>query len=70
MTLRYALLIVLFALFSGCEALNDAIVRQMHKDWGVSRRTSDQIVEGLKRRKAEEPPAIPKKEAPPFMDQG
>ena len=55
-------------LLSGCASVNDMLVRQMFKDWGVSRSIRGQIWEGLERREAA--PSFPKKPAPPFMDQG
>ena len=58
-----------FLLLSGCESVNATLVRQMHKEWGTSRRINDQIREGLDRRK-EVPGPVQKTPAPPFMDQG
>lgn len=55
---------------SGCETLNETLVRQMFKDHGVSRRVSDQIRDGLERRKRVPPADMPKKPAPFFLDQG
>lgn len=63
-----ALLLGLFFL-SGCESLNEALVRQMFTDHGVSRKVSDQIREGLERRE-KLAPAKPGKPAPAFLDQG
>lgn len=68
--MRLAGLGVLAALLlSGCASINDALVRQMFKDWGTSRSVRQQIMEGLERRR-EVPPPGPKELAPPFMDMG
>lgn len=64
-----ALLLGLFFL-SGCESLNEALVRQMFTDHGVSRKVSDQIREGLERRQKLPQPDAPREPAPEFLDQG
>jgi hypothetical protein len=63
------LLALVLALLSGCEGLNDALVRQWFKDSGLSRKVNEQIREGLERRKAR-PKDIPRTPAPDFLDQG
>ena len=68
--MRLAGLGVLAALLlSGCASINDMLVRQKFKDWGVSRSVKQQIREGLERRR-EVVPAGPTELAPPFMDLG
>jgi uncharacterized protein YceK len=56
-------------LLSGCETINDTLVRQKFKDWGASRSMKHQIREGLERRRGSAP-AGPQELAPPFMDLG
>ena len=56
-------------LLSGCETINDTLVRLKFKDWGASRSVRQQIREGLERR-MDVVPAGPKELAPPFMDLG
>ena len=56
-------------LLSGCETLNDTLVRQWFKDSGLSHKVKDQIREGLERRKSA-PVNIPARPAPAFLDQG
>lgn len=68
--MRRQALIAGFFLLAGCETLNEALVRQMFKDHGVSRRVSDQIREGLERRIHRPPADAPATPAPPFLDQG
>lgn len=69
MTVR---LLIGFALLSltGCETLNDAMVRRMFWDGGVSRSVERQILDGLERR--EKVPAVtePGRPAPPELDRG
>lgn len=65
----FGLGMVVLLLLPGCASINDMLVRQMFKDWGVSRSISQQIKEGLERRR-EVPPPGPKELAPPFMDMG
>ena len=67
---RLILLLLALVLLSGCEGLNAALVRQMHKSPGLSRRVSHQILEGLERRKAVPPEREQKRAAPAFMDLG
>jgi hypothetical protein len=57
-------------LLSGCEALNDTLVRQWFKDQGLSHRVNDQIREGLERRRGAPPANVPIRPASPFLDQG
>lgn len=66
---RPLLLLLCVMLLSGCEALNEAVVRQMFKDRGVSRKLNIQILEGLEKRN-KEAPAQPALRPPPFLDQG
>jgi hypothetical protein len=67
---RFNLLLLALALLSGCETINDAVVRQWHKDAGLSRRVEHQIKEGLERRETKPPPTGPTMPAPEFMDEG
>ena len=64
-----ALLLGLFFL-PGCESLNEAFVRQMFTDHGVSQKVGDQIREGLERRQKLPQPGAPREPAPAFLDQG
>ena len=66
---RFKWLIPALLLLSGCETVNETLVRQLHKDSGLGRRVNHQIREGLERRKAA-PGSVPKSPAPAFMDQG
>ena len=68
--MRRQALIAGVLLLSGCETLNEVLVRQMFKDHGVSRRVSDQIREGLEIRMNLPPADAPATPAPPFLDQG
>jgi len=56
-------------LFSGCQTLNDSLVRQWLGDPGLSRRVRDQIREGMLRREA---PVryLPAQPAQAFLDEG
>jgi hypothetical protein len=67
---RLNLLLLALALLSGCETLNDTLVRETHKDWGINRRARAQIWKGLERRKEAPPQRAPTEPAPAFMDQG
>ncbi|WP_239026949.1 hypothetical protein [Geomonas oryzisoli] len=69
MTSRVLLPLMLLFL-SGCETLNDAMIRFTLKEPGLSGRISDQIREGLQRREKKPPMAAPQETPPPFMDQG
>lgn len=62
-------LLLALPLLSGCETINEALVRQIHKEPGLSRRINNQIREGLERKKAAPPGSIPKRTAPGNMDQ-
>ena len=62
-------LLLALPFLSGCETINEALVRQIHKEPGLSRRMHNQIREGLERRKAAPPGSIPKRTAPGNMDQ-
>lgn len=64
------LLLSALVVLPGCESLNETLVRQMFIDHGVSREVSEQIKEGLKRRQKAPPAELPRKDAPPFLDQG
>ncbi|MBJ6750685.1 hypothetical protein [Geomonas anaerohicana] len=68
MTLRMLLLLPAL-LLPGCETLNDAMVRHMLKEPGMSGRISDQIRDGLQRREKAPPATVPEA-PPPFLDQG
>jgi hypothetical protein len=65
-----ALLLSALAFLSGCETLNDALVRQSLKDRGLSHRLDFQIREGLEKRMAAPPVNAPRRPAPAFLDQG
>ncbi len=67
--MRLTVLLCVLVFLSGCETLNEAAVRFMFIEHGVSRKMSDQIREGLERRKVQ-PAETPVKTAPPFLDQG
>lgn len=67
---RLNILLLMLVLLSGCETINDAIVRQWHKDSGLGRRVNYQIREGLERREGAPPARGPKFPAPAFMDEG
>jgi len=66
---RCHLLLAALLLLSGCETLNDALVRQWFKDSGLSHKVKDQIWEGLERRESA-PVQRPATPAPAFLDQG
>ena len=57
-------------LFSGCQTLNDSLVRQWLGDAGLSRRVHDQIREGMQRREKAPVPYLPARPAPAFLDEG
>ena len=67
---RCSFLLLAVALLCGCETINDAVVRQWHKDSGLGRKVRNQIEEGLERRRAAPPAVQPAFPAPPYMDQG
>lgn len=67
---RLTLLLTALLLFSGCQALNDALVRQWLGDAGLSRRVHDQIREGMQRREKTPVPYLPAQPAPAFLDEG
>jgi hypothetical protein len=67
---RCILPLLAFLLLSGCETLNDTLVRQRFKERGLSDRVNDQIREGLERREAAPPAKVPARPAPAFLDQG
>ncbi|MBU5613057.1 hypothetical protein [Geomonas azotofigens] len=56
-------------LLPGCETLNDAMIRHMLKEPGLSGKISDQIRDGLERREKAPSATVPEA-APPFLDQG
>jgi hypothetical protein len=62
-------LLLALPLLSGCQTINEALVRQIHKEPGLSRRMNTQIREGLEKRKAAPPGSIPRRTAPGNMDQ-
>lgn len=64
--------IIVATLLSGCESLNDVLVRQWFLDHGMSNKVGNQIREGLDRRMSAPPPkpAAPRRPAPEFLDQG
>ncbi|UFS69281.1 hypothetical protein LPW11_15425 [Geomonas sp. RF6] len=69
---RVALLILAAGMLSGCEGMNDAMVRRWHMDRQLGTEMNDQIQEGYRRR-MEVPPApatAPKTPAPTGLDQG
>lgn len=68
MSLRMLLLLPAL-LLPGCETLNDAMIRHMLKEPGMSGRIGDQIRGGLERREKAPPATVPEA-APPFLDQG
>jgi hypothetical protein len=63
-------LLLALLLLSGCETVNDTLVRQWFKDSGLSRRLNYRIREGLERREAAPPADVPRRPAPDFLDQG
>lgn len=65
---RFLLLALLF--LPGCETLNDAVVRHMLKEPGLSGEVRDQIRKGLEKREQAPPAVRPQEPPPPFMDQG
>ena len=67
---RLSPLLLTLVLLQGCEALNDALVRQSLQDSGLSRSVDYQIREGLERRKVAPPVKVPPGPAPAFLDQG
>lgn len=69
MTGRCFLLLAALSLLAGCETLNDAMLRHMLKEPGLSGKALDQIREGLERRE-KAPERRPRETPAPFMDQG
>lgn len=61
--------LLLALLLPGCGTLNETMVRQMYKDHGISRKTRNQIRQGLEQRE-QQPQEVPKQPAPAFLDQG
>jgi hypothetical protein len=57
-------------LLSGCESVNDALVRRWLMEPGLSRRVNSQIREGLERRNAAPSGRAPRTPAPEFLDEG
>ncbi|GFO57024.1 hypothetical protein GMSM_40310 [Geomonas sp. Red276] len=55
---------------TGCESINDAVVRSWLMDSGLGNRVSKQIKEGLKKKEAAPPVTGPRFPAPQGMDQG
>ena len=66
----FASSLLALVLLSGCEAVNEVLVRQLFKDSGLSRKVNYQIREGLEKRKGAPPANGHKGPAPAFMDQG
>lgn len=64
------LLAVAFLSLTGCETLNEAMVRHMMKEPGVSGEVLDQIRDGLQRREQAPPEKRESLPASPFLDQG
>ncbi|QXE92856.1 hypothetical protein [Geomonas subterranea] len=69
MMLRMLPLLALLFL-PGCETFNDAMIRYMLKEPGLSGRFSDQIRNGLRKWEKTPPAALPNEAPPPFLDQG
>ena len=67
---RLKMSLLALVLLSGCDTLNDAVVRQLFRDPGLSRKVNYQIREGLEKRKAAPQPNVPLRPAPDFLDQG
>jgi uncharacterized protein YcfL len=65
-----AALLLASLLLGGCSSLNDALVRSWMQDRELGERVNAQIREGLERRKSAPEKVLPKKPAPPFLDQG
>ncbi|WP_129126909.1 hypothetical protein [Geomonas oryzae] len=59
-----------FLFLSGCETLNEAMVRHMMKEPGLSGEVLDQIRDGLQRRERVAPEKRESVPASPFLDQG
>ncbi|WP_136514489.1 hypothetical protein [Geomonas edaphica] len=59
-----------FLFLSGCKTLNEAMVRHMMKEPGMSGEMLDQIREGLQRREQGPPAKRESLPASPFLDQG
>jgi hypothetical protein len=57
-------------LLSGCEALNDSLVRLWFQEPGLSNRVNSQIREGLIRRMSAPAAQAPRRPAPAFLDLG
>jgi hypothetical protein len=66
---RLGWLLLALLLLTGCEALNDALVRQSLKDGGLSSSVNRRIRQRLERNLAV-PESRPKTPAPAFLDQG
>lgn len=63
-------LLLTLLLLSGCEALNDSLVRIWFQDLELGSRVNSQIREGLKRRMSAPAQDLPKRPTPVFLDQG
>ena len=64
------LLLIALLFLPGCETLNEAMVRHMMKEPGVSGEVLDQIRDGLQRREQVPPAKGESLPASPFLDQG
>lgn len=63
-------LLLTVLVLSGCESLNDSVVRVWFQDRALGHRVHDQIREGLQRRLSAPPAPLPKTTVPAFLDQG
>lgn len=68
--MKLVVLLATLLFLPGCETLNDAMVRHMLKEPGMSGKLSDQIREGLQRRETTPPVTAPQEAPSPFLDQG
>lgn len=64
------LLLLALLFLPGCETLNEAMVRHMMKEPGMSGEVLDQIRNGLQRRERVPPEQRESVPASPFLDQG
>ncbi|MCM0082301.1 hypothetical protein L4X63_11945 [Geomonas sp. Red32] len=65
-----ALVLVLLLTLTGCETINDAVVRSWLMDSGLGNRVNKQIKEGLKKKEISPPVTGPRFPAPQGLDQG
>lgn len=67
---KIVILTLFTTLLCGCESLSDLLVRQWFIDQHFSHEMSSTMNKQLKRKEASPPATLPRRTAPPFLDQG